>query len=239
MFNTVINDWQAWAPSRAGSRVRAQWAADTKALAGWTVSDLRQPLASPRTDAMQAALLHLAQNGDSAAATTLFVQLRPGLGSLAAWLARIDASDHRFESAANEVRSAFHEVVMHHDLVRRPRKIAANLILDTRQKLWRDMGRANRSAEVELESADVSGAASPTTDDLVERLHLRASLVKAIDDLGGSPNSRRLTAELAFRSWFLEEPGPEVAGELGLARNAARTRLCRLRRVVRTTGNGR
>lgn len=239
MFSTVVNEWQMWARSRAGARVRAQWAAEASALEGWAVSELSQPLASPRTDAMQAALLGLAQDGDSAAVTTLFVQLRPGLGSLAAWLARIDARDHRFDSAANEVRSAFHEVVMHHDLSRRPRKIAANLVLDTRQKLWRDLGRARRSAEVELDAADAYGVASSSTDDLVDRLHLTASVVQAIDDLGGSATSRRLTAELAFRSWFLDEPGPDVAGELGLARNAARTRLCRLRRVVRTAGDGR
>jgi hypothetical protein len=41
-----------------------------------------------------------------------------------------------------------------------------------------------------------------------------------------------LSAELAYRVWFLDQPREQVAAELGMATNAASVRLHRLRRAI-------
>lgn len=229
MSDDVVRTWETWAASLRGARTLRRWAMSAPALETWTMPDLRNPRSSARTDAMQAALVRLAQQSDSAAVTTLLVQFRPGLGSLAAWLSRTDPRRPPFDTAGRDVRSAFCEVIMAHDLHRRPRKIAANLILDTRQVLWRALRRETVGAELEALTGRPPARADGPADDAVAELDLVASVADALERMSGSEASRRLTAELAFRTWFLEESSADVATELGLARNAARTRLCRLR----------
>lgn len=232
MFDDVVHSWDTWAASLRGARTLRRWAQLTPALETWTMPELRGPQASARTDAMQAALVSLAQQGDSAAVTTLLVQFRPGLGSLAAWLSRTDPRHPPFEAAQRDVRSTFCEVIVGHDLHRRPRKIAANLILDTRQGLWRALRRESIGADLDAGTGRPRYSADSRTDDAAAELDLVASVADALERLSGSDASRRLTAELAFRTWFLEEASADVAMELGLARNAARTRLCRLRQQM-------
>jgi len=193
---------------------------------------------------MQAALVAEAQRRDDEALATLIVQFRPGLVHLIAWAARNYRSG-RWAEADDDVVATFGEVILHHRLDRRPRLIAANLLLDTRQKIWRAEGKESRSRQAVLTAAALAApgpsagleAAGPSPemqpDLVVEELTLIGQLANAIESLPGSPSSRRLTAEVAYRAWVLDEANSCIATEVGLAPDAVRARLSRLRSVVR------
>jgi hypothetical protein len=192
---------------------------------------------------MQAALVALAQRGEGRAALLLLAQLSPGLNRLCRWT--VAARFWPWPDAVPEVRAAFFETLYRHRLDRRPSHIAANLVLDTRQQL----DRANRrrvAAVVERLPDDTArfdqapfdrarnpeppagGGESPAADGLV----VREAVLAAVQNLPGSGRSRRLSAELAYRVWFLDQPREQVAAELGMATNAASVRLHRLRRAI-------
>ncbi len=271
VYDDITRTWLRWARSPRGGRTLRRWAADDPALARWTVDELVAPLCGSRTDAMQAALVRLAQAGDQAAASTLIVQLRPGLTRVAwrAWHRRC-AGPRPFASMADtrdEVLSAFGETLARHRLDRRPARIAANLVLDTHQRLWRAAGRDDRAAAAAAAlsvaaagravrvgagsgtgrygpgtggaepvaggGAGVGGIGSP--DDVAGALDLTTAVATALHRLPGSEASRRLSAELAFRAWILDEPSALIARELGLGRKTVDVRLCRLRTLVRAS----
>ncbi len=108
--------------------------------------------------------------------------------------------------------------------------IAANLVLDTRQRLQRAERR--RPAIAPLPAAPLR-ATGPGPEALAPTWALR----RAIERLPGSSRSRAVTAEAAYRTWILDQPRDEVAGALGLRRGALDTRLHRLRLVVRQEWN--
>lgn len=248
MYDDMTRTWLRWVRSPRGGRTLRRWAADDPALAGWTVDELASPRCGERTDAMQAALVRLAQTGDQAAAGTLIVQLRPGLTGVAwrAWHRRC-AGPRPFTSLADtrdEVLSAFGETLACHPLDRRPARIAANLVLDTHQRLWRAAARDDRAAAAAAAvSVTAAGRAARAgagwaggrsgPDDVAGALDLTAAVAAALHRLPGSEASRRLSAELAFRAWILDEPSALIARELGLGRKAVDVRLCRLRTLVR------
>jgi hypothetical protein len=137
MFEVVVDSWNQWARSTRGTKAMRAWGARDPALEGWPIAELRAPVASTRTDAMQAALVALAQEHETMAATTLAVQLRPGLTRVVrlalaggCWVTGPD-------DAPYHVLGVFYETLMRHPLERRPTKIAANLVQDTRQRIWR------------------------------------------------------------------------------------------------------
>jgi hypothetical protein len=238
MFEEIVRDWEHWIGSPRGRRRLAAWAGDHPALACWSQPELGSPPASPRTDAMQAALVARAQGGDEDAVRTLIVQLRPGLACVV-WRAqrRRLAGAAPFGSLAeaqSEVLSAFGETLTRHRLDRRPERIAANLLLDTHQRLWREDQREDRAR---LRPWAGPPAPEPLAASPIEPvdgvLDLVAAVASALDQLTGTPGSRRLTAEAAYRAWILDEPSVLIARELGLERKALDTRLCRLRRAVR------
>ncbi len=237
MFNEYVRSWEIWMRSGKGARRLTAWAACDDALRGWSGAELRSPLASPRTDAMQAALVGLAQRADAYAVATLVVQMRPGLTTLANRAIGFDPRLADRTDATAEVLSAFGEVVLRHPLDRRPDKIAANLLLDTRQQLWRAGRRAVLVAEAAELAARCGGSAaglhSHDPSLRAEELDLIASVTDAIGALPGDEGSRRLTAQLAYRSWFLDESSHMIADDLGMGPEAVRVRLCRLRAVVR------
>lgn len=175
---------------------------------------------------MQAALVGLAQRGEGEAATTLLVQLRPGLHRIVRWAA---ASGYlSWPDALDEVRAVFFETLYRHPLERRPNKIAANLILDTRQRLQR--------ANLGILSSDLGGVDSveppePGHDPLAALLV--ANVLRAgLDRLPGSDQSKQLTAIIAFRAWVLDHARAEIAEDLGLATETVTSRLHRLRTIM-------
>jgi len=224
----------------------AVWARDHPALAGWCsdatssgdsdghLPPFLAPVSSPRTDAMQAALVSLAQRGDDAAAMALLVQLRPGLVRLHRQLAfhqRWTRSD-----AVQEVRAVFLEVLSAHRLDRRPTKIAANLLLDTRQRLHRTVGRRTPPTGIGTTAEPVEvidGTAVAHDVHTLSPVLAYETLRTAAAALPGTPSSRQLTTNVGFRAWVLGQSGPDIADELNLSAVGVRTRLHRFRAAVR------
>ncbi len=230
--------WRAWGDSPAGGRTLADWQRHDPRLSGWSIDALTDPVSSPQTDAMQAALVALTQAGSAEAGLTLLVQLRPGLIRLARaaraweWIMNHDVDD--------EVQATFLEVLFRHDLTRRPERIAANLLLDTRQKLWRRVPRAGPPT-VGLTTVsggdpgapDVAWSGSSSEPAWVEGVELWLHLRESVKGLGGTTASRQLTATMAYRAWIEDEPTTAIATDLGVAPQTVATRLYRLRRILR------
>lgn len=243
MFDDIVREWEQWTASARAARALARWADEQPALVGWRRLDLRWPVSSGRTDAMQAALVALAQDGDEDAMRTLIVQLSPGLTGLV-WRAynRESFGPRPFGSmkeAQREVLSSFGETVASHRLDRRPSRIAANLLLDTHQRLYRAAGREQRQDQAPPPSVMVVTPAASEPADLVDgAVDLVAAVGAALDRLTGTEPNRRLTAELAYRAWILDEPSAAIARELGLGRKTVDTRLHRLRTAVRAAHVG-
>lgn len=183
---------------------------------------------------MQAGLVGLAQQGDGTAAWTLLVQLQPGLLRLVRTSSTCDGRS--WPDAADEVRSVFFETVCRHPLERRPSKIAANLLLDTRQRLRRGPLRSRSTESPTSDRALISAVdrGARSIPDPVGQLALEVEIGRAIRRLPGSPSSRRLTATVAVRAWILDEPRDLIAEELGLPPSAITKRLHRLRALLRT-----
>ncbi len=222
--------WEQWLRSRRGRRCLAGWATHFPSLEGWTIEALSAPRWSEATDRMQHDLVALAQEGNGDAAITLLVQLRPGLLRLVRSRERA-FGESRVESC-DEVRAVFHETLYRHRLDRRPRRIAANLVLDTRQRLYRGVTPRSPVTPPPGAASGRAGAGlrpGPGPEVVDSAWMLR----RAIERLPGSSRSRAITAEAAYRRWTLDQPRSEVAGALGLRPAALDTRLHRLRRVVR------
>ena len=227
-----LEAWRRWAVSRRGELRRRHWSSRYPTLTGWSVDELGSPRSSGRTDRMQRDLVALAQGGDSEAALTLLVQLRPGLIRLVRWLAASGSNGHG--ESVDEVRAAFYETVCRHRLDRRPARIAANLVLDTRQRLHRAGQRAARTTATSDDDLDRLRRPSPArSPDPIDGLAVLQVLRRALDELPGSPQSRDLTARAAYRAWILDQPRAVLADELGLGPGAVSTRLHRLRSSVR------
>jgi hypothetical protein len=229
MFEVVVDSWNQWARSTRGTKAMRAWGARDPALEGWPIAELRAPVASTRTDAMQAALVALAQEHETMAATTLAVQLRPGLTRVVrlalaggCWVTGPD-------DAPYHVLGVFYETLMRHPLERRPTKIAANLVQDTRQRIWRTSD-GPRAKGPGLTRTTAMADEQPEPEAVLD---LVAEVTWALGQLAGSEASRRLTAELAVRAWILDQSRLTIAREVGLGHRADNTRLCRLRSVVR------
>ncbi|MEM7273122.1 MAG: hypothetical protein AAF547_08595 [Actinomycetota bacterium] len=226
--------WADWWDSPQGRVRRHRWAIIEPALVTWsteTADRVTSPRWSPATDAAQGALIALAQSGDGEAAVTLLVQLRPGLGRLVRTVA--GAEGLAGWDAIEEVRATFLETVARHRLDRRPSRIAANLLLDTRQRLARarrpPVGTA-QPAQPWARPATAMTAAGPHA----RSVRLAADrLLNAAMGLGGTPESARATAEVAYRCWLLDQPRTVVADATGLSAQGVTGRLHRLRRTLR------
>lgn len=229
-----IGAWRHWFDGPGGRRSIRAWSATRPGLQHWDREDLAAPRGCARTDRMQADLVGLAQGGDGAAAWTLLVQLQPGLLRLVRTTSTVGGRS--WPDAADEVRSVFFETVCRHPLKRRQTQIAANLLLDTRQRLDRGPLRA-RSAESPTSDRTLISAVdrvAGSTPDPVAPLAIGLELEHALRRLPGSPSSRRLTATLAIRAWVLDEPRDLIAEDLGLPPTTITKRLQRLRAMLRT-----
>ncbi len=247
LLRRLTDDWERWVRSRRGKAERARWADQYPTVRAWTAPQLAAPPGGPDTDALQAALVALAQDGDEGAVRTLVVQFRPAL-------ARLSGRSRGPDRGAGAVVATFVEVVLAHDLSRRPRRIAANLVLDTRQRLNRSRPRPTAASGEDRwvrsaggddhwtnRAADRRGR--PHREELADRRarpedvvggrEVVEALAATLARLPGSADSVALTREMAFRAWFLDEPTSRIADDLGLGREAVRTRLSRLRSAVR------
>ena len=179
---------------------------------------------------MQAALVAMAQQGNGDAATTLLVQLRPGLIRLARWVAV--AADLAWPDAIDEVRAVFFETLYRHPLERRPHSIAANLLLDTRQRVIRAHRRTSQRVGLaavgpQPPSGSEVGAAGDV--DPISRLLVTQVLRAGLDQLPGSDESRALTATIAYRAWVLDQSRSDIARDLVINPEVVTSRLHRLK----------
>jgi len=226
-----VEAWRRWAVSRRGAERRRGWARRHRSLAGWGADELASPVSGHRTDRMQRDLVALAQSGDGEAALTLLVQFRPGLIRLVRWV--VARGWFGQQEAGDEVRAAFYETLCRHRLDRRPARIAANLLLDTRQRLYRAGVRDARSPPVGPHDLDRLRVPDDRPGpDPADGLALRLAVGEALAELPGSSRSRNLTARAAYRAWILDQPRAVIAAELGLGPAAVSTRLHRLRSAV-------
>lgn len=179
---------------------------------------------------MQAALVAVAQGGEGRAAVLLLTQLAPGLHRICRWAA--SAGYWPWHEAVPEVRAVFYETLYRHSLERRPVKIAANLVLDTRQRIQRT-GRRLRPVDIPgFGPCGRSMFDGDPASELTDHLAARSTVSAAIAEMPGSQESRQLTADLAYRVWFLDQPRSAVAAEFGLADGAVNVRLHRLRSII-------
>ncbi len=223
--------WLEWAASTDGIASNVSWQRRFPLLEEWSADELVRPDSGPRCDAMQAALVELTQSGSAEAGLTLLVQLRPGLVRLAQsashweWIMSHDVRE--------ETQATFFEVLFGHDLNRRPRRIAANLLLDTRQRLWRRHPRSGPPTMPTSLSSEIAGSTSASN--WVTELEIWLHLQDGVNELPGSEDSRQLTATMAYLAWFEGKPVAMVASELGVTPQTVATRLYRLRRILRSS----
>ena len=196
---------------------------------------------------MQAALVQLSQEGDHAAVSTLLTQLCPGLWHIVGrWRKRRTGCD---AVQPDDVAAIAYETIMVHPLERRPRAIAANIVLDTRQRLWRANGVTDRRSCWVFPNATTAGQPRMRRLDQqppcctvdqpevrVTDLDLLGRLATAIERSTGDRQSQQLSAEIAYRAWILDEAAPSIANAVGLRPDAVRARLSRLRTAVRAAG---
>jgi hypothetical protein len=152
-------EWQALAASRATSAALARWASSYPALTGF--ADLGRVRAATedradkqRSDAILAALVRLAarDGGDDALAVRVLLQL---LLSGAVRLAqRITAVTGDAVEAEADVLAELTALIRTYPWRRRPRRIAANLLLDCQQRLSRAARRERGSVPVGLLPVD-------------------------------------------------------------------------------------
>lgn len=227
----IVDRWQLWVCSAPGQRCWAHWAQRWPALADIDEDTLGHPTTGHRTDAMQACLVAIAQGYDNGnfrdeATLTLLVQLRPGLLALtrSLWNSR---QFQPFDDLAFEVKAVFFETLMRHDLARRPTKIAANLLLDTRQRVVRTSPRRPSSPDASLKAA-TSADSLPAID--TSSVSVRVALRSEVAELSGVGHFGPSNAELVYRAWFLEHTNRDIANAFGITPSLVSTRLNRVRR---------
>lgn len=232
-----IRSWTRWLTSRGGRDRWRRWCEGHPDLSPWWLPELAAPPGTASTDALQRSLVSLTQDGEGDAARTLLVQLRPGLLRVA--VAHRAHPAHRglaLSDAIDETRAAFFETLCRHRLDRRPNRIAANLVLDTRQRLHRAANAELRlvpTADEDLDGPRSLASPPPPTDHSIDQISAHQALGAAAARLPGSPRSREVTVAAAYRAWLLDQPHVVVADELGLAAPAVTSRLHRFRRSLR------
>ncbi len=230
MINETTHKWQTWATSSHANNTYQQWISTEPDIYPWRIDQLGQPAfqahPSLNIDQMQACLVRLAQSGCGYAGMALACQLEPGLRKIARTTA------FGYSEPASEVMSAFFEVLFSHNLTKRPNKIAANLLLDTRQKIF----RAGKRDMIHFQAADALRSYDFRTHDKLEidtTLWIGEVVSKALASYA-KPKERRLIKHLIFQHWILERPLVEVSQELNLSKSAATTKLWRFRNLLKT-----
>ena len=209
-LDRLSDEWQSLARSHQAAQALGAWA-DDPALRGF--SDLSEVVARIQrrglpldSDRLLLALLRRAAI-DNLAALTVLQALLPGLKSL--------MSAYRLtgepEDVATAVIEAAFDRIRRYPCARRPARVAANLLQDTRQTLWRE-GRRERGLSLATEPLDggvsiEAGAPPPSsaTDELVD---LVADAVR-LGDIAPSG------ARLILLTRVLDVPIDELAQEVG------------------------
>jgi DNA-directed RNA polymerase specialized sigma24 family protein len=214
-------EWQALAGSELPVRLRA-WAREEPVLAAFAsptalIRFLHSRRGGLEKDAVLRALLARART-DPLAARVVLQALRPGLKGLAKRIF-LDADD--VEQLWQLLLASVWEQIRTYPLERRPRRIAANLLLDTMRATLTELAR-ERSSRGEIPARPVvPPAAAPAAAPDVEKVLARAVATGAIS---------ADEAELILRTRIDEEPLASAAREFGVSYNVLRVRLQRAER---------
>ena len=194
--------------------VEAIWAAN-RALADRACADLAARAAA-----------------DPTAARTLLQVLRPGLRHLGRRL----AFGGSFDDVDHELLALAWELIRTYPIDRRPRAIAANILLDVRKRYVRQVLTASRSA-VSLESVPESGWAAARSAEhealdadgpSLRRAHQR--LRSAVDN--GTVS--RASASVVWRTRVQQDHDADVAAEMGVNLRTLQRRRQRAERQLAT-----
>jgi DNA-directed RNA polymerase specialized sigma24 family protein len=216
LFQQLDEEWARITRSPAAGERLAEWTESSPVLAGLGDLDAVVQHANRRGQAHESdrILFALAQRAgaDDLAARTLLQAVMPGMR----WLAR---RYHHVASAAGEdppslVIALTYERIRTYPFGRRPSRIAANVLFDTRQRLQRGVGRPG-PAIVALESLPFEPAdVDESSDESCELLdHAVAQRVIAADD-----------AELIAMTRLGDLPVAELAADLGCPAQTLRRR---------------
>jgi DNA-directed RNA polymerase specialized sigma24 family protein len=210
-LDRLQDEWQSLAHSSRAAQALDGWSSDP-ALAGFSgleevVAAIQQRGRPEESDRILLALLRRAAV-DNLAARTILQALLPGLKTL---MSAYRLTGEPEEVATAVIEAAF-ERIRRYPCDRRPARVAANLLHDTRQSLWRDACRERRLrvATEPLTEAAVSGPVVGTpersaTDELVD-------LVAEAVRLG---RVRRCRARLILLTRVLDVHVEELAKETG------------------------
>ncbi len=232
--------WRRWTESADGARTLRQWS-QHRELEGWTTNELCEPRQRNirSVNDMQVQLVRLSQNGCSRALATLVVQLRPGLVRLARSAALWPWTMLNSHSeACSEVQAAFIESVFSVNVQRRQNRMAANLVNDTRQHLWRSSPIGWRSGNQDRPTwhhglADHNEC--PESTDAMSRVEIMVDLGSRLRQPprdGSAPSAA--TVEMAYLAWVEGYRLAEVADRVGHSPGAVANRLHRLRTQLRS-----
>jgi hypothetical protein len=209
LLDRLQDEWQYLARSPRAAQTLAGWSCDP-ALDGF--SDLEEMVAAihrrGRPEASDRILLALLRRAavDNLAALTVLQALMPGLKSL---MSAYRLTGEPEEVATAVVEAAF-ERIRRYPCDRRPARVAANLLHDTRQTLWRD-GRREHSVRL---------ATEPLTDPVMNTpatAH-RSATDELVDLVGEAVRRGRLRpsgARLILLTRVLDVPIEELAEETG------------------------
>lgn len=172
LFTELERDWRRLAHCNRSSRVLNEWKPQHPALQPFrnlgeliTFVELRgQPAAN---DQVHLALVELGAT-DQLAARTMLRAVEPGLVALAM---RLRPAFGDSDEAASTVVAAAYEKIRTYPLSRRPARVAANVLLDTRQAVSRALFR-NRVHTVDRPTWSDEGSVRPADEDPAVELRL-------------------------------------------------------------------
>jgi len=211
---SLDREWQQLARGVLPARLRL-WAEREPALAPFVdparlVEFVRGSVSSAMKDELLRPLVRLAAD-DPLAARVVLQLLLPGLKRIAArTLHDLSERDELWELLLAHAW----ERIRRYPLARRPRHIAANVLLDTLKRTMRELERERRRRRRSDSGAAVT---APAQDQRTEIARLLVAAVSA-----GAIS--QLEARIIFETRIEECPLAELASELGLTYNACKIR---------------
>jgi hypothetical protein len=216
LFQLLDQEWVEVVASPSTRRRLTEWSRTSRQLRGFNdlgaVVDYANRRGKPReSDQVLSALAQRAST-DDVAARTLLQAVMPGMRSLAHRYSEVASSVG--EDPVSLVIGLTYERIRTYPFDRRPQRIAANVLLDTRQRLQRTVGRP-RPTIVSLESLSLEPAGGgPSADEscaLLDRAVARR-VIAARD------------ADLIALTRLRDHPIAELADHLGCRAQTLRQR---------------
>ena len=219
-LDLLNNEWRWLATSPAAASALERWAPD-QALTGFAdlnavVADVQRRGRPVESDQILLALLRRAP-ADEVAARTVLQALMPGLKSL---MAAYQLTGEPEEVAAAVIEAAY-ERIRSYPCDRRPARVAANLLNDTRQILWR---AARKECTLRL-------VTEPLTEAALERLSHQQTeqsptdeLVALVAEAVRLSQVPRSGARVILLTRVLDVPIEELAGDTGTKSKTIRKR---------------